>query len=50
MHHHCGTIIIYQTLSLEEGAVIESTIEANIEHESARHKFIVKATGMTKNQ
>jgi hypothetical protein len=32
MHHHCGAIIIYQTLSLEEGAVIESTIEANIEH------------------
>jgi hypothetical protein len=25
-------IIIYQTLSLEEGAVIESTIEVNIEH------------------
>jgi hypothetical protein len=32
MHHHCGAIIIYQTLSLEEGAVIESAIEANIEH------------------
>jgi hypothetical protein len=32
MHHHCGAIIIYQTLSIEEGAVIESTIEANIEH------------------
>jgi hypothetical protein len=32
MHHHCGAIIIYQTLSLEEGAAIKSTIEANIEH------------------